>query len=140
MLNRHEKFAIFNLSLVVTGILLFILIWLIKGISPAPAGFAVFGFTGFGHLIFLRRKRASEIIEDERDKSIKLKSNFGGFYFTFMYFVVTSLIVYFTHSNTGVISINYIPPFMWFGWAIQLIASSIITLVQYRKGTNCGTC
>ena len=44
MLNRHEKFAIFNLSLVVTGILLFILIWQIGGIKSAPAGFAVFGF------------------------------------------------------------------------------------------------
>jgi len=140
MLNRHEKFAIFNLSLVTIGILLFILIWQLKGITPAHAGFAVFGLMGFGHLIFLRKRNSSDIVEDERDRSIKLISCSGGYRLALMFFMLTSLTIYFTHSETGIISVEYFPIFTWIGWATYVIVSSIITLVQYRKGTNCGTC
>ncbi len=140
MLNRHEKFAIFNLSLVVTGILLFILIWQIGGIKSAPAGFAVFGFVGFGHMIFLRKKNSSEVIADERDNAIKLKSGSGGYSIALMYFIITPIVIYYTHSETGVVSVEYFPIFVWIGWAIYVLASSSITLVQYRRGTNCGTC
>lgn len=140
MLNRHEKFAISNLSLGLIGILLFILIWQTMEIGKAYAGFAIFAFTGFGHMIFLRKKNSSEVIADERDNAIKLKSISGGYSIAFMYFVITSLVIYFTHSETGVISVNYLPIFVWIGAAIFTLTSSSITLVQYRRGTNCGTC
>ncbi len=140
MLNRHEKFAIFNLSLVVTGILLFILIWQTMEIEKAYAGFAVFGFMGFGHMIFLRKKNSSEVIADERDNAIKLKSGSGGYSIALMYFIITPIVIYYTHYVTGVVSVEYFPIFVWIGWAIYVLASSSITLVQYRRGTNCGTC
>ena len=140
MLNRHEKLAIFNLSILAVGILLFILIWQTTVISQAYAGLAIFGFLGIGHLIFLRKKNPSEVIEDERDISIQLKSFSGSSYFVFIYFVITSLVIYFSHSDTGVVSIEYFPLFVLVGWALKILVSSIITLVQYRRGTNCGIC
>ena len=140
MLNRHEKFAIFNLTLGLIGILLFILIWQTMEIGKAYAGFTAFAFTGFGHIIFLRKKNSSEVISDERDNAIKLKSNSGGYCIALMYFIITSLVVYYTHSEAGVVPVDYFPISVWFGWAIYIFASSSITLVQYRRGTNCGTC
>lgn len=140
MFNRHEKLAVFNLSVVVTGTLLFVLIWQTMGIGRAYAGFAVIGFTGIGHVIFLKRKDPEEIIEDERDISIRLKSFSGSFFLMSVYFVIASLIVYFSHSQTGVVSVDYFPVFVWVGWAVNILASSVITLVQYRRGTSCGTC
>ncbi len=110
------------------------------GIGRAYAGFAVIGFTGIGHLIFLKRKDPEEIIEDERDISIRLKSFSGSFFLMSVYFVIASLIVYFSHSQTGVVSVDYFPVFVWVGWAVNILASSVITLVQYRRGTSCGTC
>ncbi len=140
MLNRHEKLAVFNLSILAVGILLFILIWQTTVISQAYAGLAIFGFLGIGHLIFLRKKNPSEVIEDERDISIQLKSFSGSSYFVFIYFVITSLVIYFSYSDTGVVSIEYFPLFVWVGWALKVLVSSIITLIQYRRGTNCGIC
>ncbi len=140
MLNRHEKFAIFNLSVVVIGILLFFLIWQTMEISKAYAGLAVLGFQGIGHLIFLRKNNPSEVIEDERDISIQQKSFSGSSFFAFSYFVIISLVIYFSHSDTGVISIDYLPLFIWVGVALKILVSSIITLLQYRRGTNCGIC
>ncbi|MCD4775270.1 MAG: hypothetical protein K8S15_04370 [Candidatus Aegiribacteria sp.] len=140
MLNRHEKLAIFNLSILAVAILLFFLIWQNMGISRAYAGFAVFGFLGIGHLIFLRKKSPSEVIEDERDASIKLMSLKGALSFVFGYFVITSLVIYYSHLDAGVVSIDYFPLFVWIGWALLVLVSSIITLTQYRRGTNCGIC
>ncbi len=140
MLNRHEKLAIFKLSLVVAGVLLFLLIWQTMGITKAYAGFAVFGFLGLGHLIFLRKKSPTEVIEDERDTLIKLKSYSGGYYSAMAYFILTSMAVYFSLPEGGVISVDLFPVFVWVGWAVSVLASSIIILVQYRKGANCGIC
>lgn len=140
MLNRHEKVAIFNLSIVAIGILLFFLLCQTMEISKAYAGFAVLGFQGISHLIFLRKKNPSEVIEDERDISIQQKSFSGSSFFAFTYFVITSLVIYFSHSDTGVVSIEYLPLFVWVGVALKVLVSSIITLVQYRRGTNCGIC
>jgi archaellum biogenesis protein FlaJ (TadC family) len=140
MLNRHEKLAIFNLSILAVAILLSFLIWQTMGISRAYAGFAIFAFLGIGHLIFLRKKTPSEVIEDERDTSIKLISLKGALSFVFGYFVIASLAVYYSHSDTGVVSIDFFPLFVWVGWALLVLVSSIITLIQYRRGTNCGIC
>ena len=140
MLNRHEKLAIFNLSILAVAILLFFLIWQIIGISHAYAGFAIFAFMGIGRLIFLRKKNPSEVIEDERDISIRLKSLTVAHYFVVMYFVVVSLAIYYTHLDTGVVSIDFFPLFAWIAWPLHVLVSSIITLTQYRRGTNCGIC
>ena len=63
MLNRHEKLAVFNLSIIAVGILLFVLVWRTMGINRASAGFAVFAFMAVGHLLFLRKKKSSEVVE-----------------------------------------------------------------------------
>lgn len=140
MLNRHEKFAVFNLSLVVIATLLCILIWQIKGITAAPAGFAILGLIAFGQLLFLRKKNSADIVEDERDRSIKIKAALAGYSNTWFFFVIAVLTVYFTHSEGGVISVEYLPLFLWVGWAVHILTTSVITLIQYRKGTNCGIC
>jgi uncharacterized membrane protein len=140
MLNRHEKLAVFNLSIIAVGILLFILVWQTMGISRAYGGFAVFAFMAVGHLVFLRKKKSSEVVEDERDVSIRIKANSGALAFMNAYFIFVSLAVYFTYSDAGVVSVDFFPLFVYIGWAVQLLAFSVTTLVQYRRGTNCGTC
>ena len=140
MLNRHEKLAVFNLSIAAIGILLFFLVWQTMGISKAYGGFAVFAFQGIGHLIFLRKKNRSEVIEDERDISIRLKSLSGANNFVLVYFVITSLAIYYTHLDAGVVSVDFFILFVWIAWPLKFLATSIITLVQYRRGTNCGIC
>ncbi len=140
MLNRHEKLAVYNLGVLAVAILLFVLIWQTMGISKAPAGFAVLAFQAIGHLIFLRKKSSSEVVEDERDISIRLKAFSGSFYFLSMYYVITALAVYFSHSEGGVVSVDLFITFVWTGWVVQVLSSSLITLIQYRRGVNCGTC
>lgn len=140
MLNRHEKHAIFNLSLLAASVLLFLLIWQTMGISKAPAGFVILAFQGIGHLLFLRKKSSSEVVADERDISIRLKAFSGSFYFLSMYYVITALAVYFSHSEGGVVSVDYFLAFVWAGWVVQVFSSSLITLIQYRRGVNRGIC
>ena len=140
MLNRHEKLAVYNLGVLAVAILLFILIWQTMGISKAPAGFAVLAFQAIGHLLFLRKKSSSEVVEDERDISIRLKAFSGSFYFLSMYYVVTALAVYFTHSEKGVVSVDLFLIFIWTGWIVRVLSSSLITLIEYRRGVNCGIC
>lgn len=140
MLNRHEKLAVFNLALAAIGILLFFLIWQTMGITKAYGGFAVFAFQVVGHLLYLRKKNTSDIVEDERDISIRLKSQTGSFSLVFVYFVIASLAIYYTHLDAGVVSVDLFILFPWIAWPLKVIAFSIITLVQYRRGTNCGIC
>ena len=140
MLNRHEKLAIFNLSILAIGIILFFLFFQTRGIGRSSTSFGILGFLWVGNLLFLRKKTPSEVIEDERDASIKLISLKGALSFVFGYFVITSLAIYYSHHEAGVVSIEYFPVFVWVGWALLVLVSSIITLIQYRRGTNCGIC
>ncbi len=140
MLNRHEKFAVFNLTILMVAVLLFFLFLIVMGLPQAQGAFGLMGFIGLGHLLFLRKKRPSEIVDDERDKAIKLKANATGLYSSFVYFIIGSLVVYYSNPDAGVVSVDLIPLFVWVGWALYILAYSITILVQYRKGTNCGTC
>ena len=111
MLNRHEKLAIFNLSVLAVAVLLFIIFFFTLGLPEAQGAFGMIGFTGIGYLIFMRKKTPSEIVEDERDTLIKLKSYSGGYSFALAYFIITSLAIYFSHSEGGVVSVELFPVF-----------------------------
>ena len=143
MLNRHEKFAIFNISIALIAVILFFIIYLT--VDPVKTNrswgaFGLIGFSVFGHMFFMRKKNAADVIEDERDKSIKLKSNTGGYSFALVYLILTSSLIYSCNLDSGVVPVHYVILLAWSGWAVYLMASSVIILVQYRRGTSCGTC
>lgn len=136
MLHRYEKAAAFNLSIVLLAVILFFLFWQVLGFKLAQSSLGLIGLTGLAHLIFMRKKRPSEIIEDERDRKIKLKASSGGYKVALMFFIVGSLMVYFINRDAGVVSVGYFPAFVWIGWALYVLTSSVITIVQYGRGLN----
>lgn len=140
LLNRYEKNAIFNLTNLVIAILLFFILLATIGFTRAQGAFGMIGLIGVGHLLFLRRRNPLEVIEDERDTAIKLKASGIGYSISLVFFIISSLAIFFTKGETGVVSVKLFPLFAWIGWAVYIISSSIITLVQYRRGTTCGTC
>lgn len=140
MYNRHEKLAFFNLSVLAIAILLFFILTNAIGLERSWGAFGILGFSGIGHLLFLRRKRPSEIVDDERDIAIKMKATTRGIYFSWMFYIIASMAIYFISDANGVVSVDLFPLFVWVGYAVSVAVSSIITLVQYRKGTTCGTC
>ncbi len=143
MLNRHEKFAIFNISIVALAVILFFIIYLTADPGKAKGAWGAIGlvgFSGFGHMFFMRKKSAADVIEDERDKSIKLKSYTGGYEFALVYLILTSVAIYYRYMDAGVVPVDYVLLLSWSGYAVYMLASSLIILVQYRRGTACGTC
>lgn len=140
MLHRYEKFAVYNLSIVLLAVMLYFLFWQILGVKHAQGAFGMIGLTGLGHLIYLRKKTPSEIVEDERDRKIKLKASSGGYMVALLFFMLGSLAVYFLNRDAGVVPVAYFPTFVWTGWAVYILTSSVITIVQYRRGINGGYC
>lgn len=140
MLTRYEKFAVFNLCIVLCAVLLFLLLLGPIGFTGAQSAFGIIGFIGIGHLLFLRKRNSSDIVEDERDTAIKLKASGIGYYISMAYFIIASLSVYYSQSGTGVISVELLPFFAWIGWAVYIVSSSVIALILYRQGVACGTC
>jgi len=139
MLHRYEKIAAFNLTIVLLAVILFFLSWLILGFERPHGVFWLLGLTGLVHLIFMRKKNPSEIIEDERDREIRLKASSGGYSASLVFFIVGSLAVYYFNHQAGVVSVYYFPAFVWIGWAVFVLVSSVITIVQYRRGAS-GEC
>lgn len=140
MLNRHEKFAIFNISIVLLAVMIFFIIYLTVDSGKSYGAFGLIGFTALEHMFFKRKKNAADVVEDERDKSIKLKSETGGYSFALAYLILTSSVIYFLNVDAGVVPVHYVILLAWSGWVVYLMASSVIILVQYRRGTSCGTC
>ncbi len=140
MLSRQEKRAIFELSILAIAVVVFLSLMPSYGIRTAVAAFGVLGFWGLGPILFSRKKTPSEVIEDEHDILIKRKATQIAFAIFWVYFVVSSMTIWFSHFKAGVVSVDAFPLLVLGGWTLFTLTFSLSTIYQYRQGTASDTC
>ena len=134
-MSRMQKFAWFNLSVVALVIVIFAGLVPVLGWHRAHGAMGFTGLMGFGAL-FLRRK-AGEVIMDERDTSIlqrSLSASYGVFWWAFV--AVAVGVAPAVYGWEGQVPVSIVQTSVF--WAMILVQCTLSTaiLAQYAKGSG----
>ena len=86
-----------------------------------------------GFSVLYQRKKQGEIVMDERDTMIQLKSSRIAFAIFWVVFVISCLIVSTIYRASGVVPIWIVQASVWCGFMLLWAVMSLAILVQYRK-------
>ena len=114
-MSPMQKQAWFNLTVIgVTAILVATLAPLIG--SRSQAGFAVLALLAFG-ILFLRR-RAGQVIADERDKMIQQKSAMIAYSVFWIVFVLATVTASLWYQDRGCVPLVFVSSSVWCGFML----------------------
>ena len=134
-MSRYEKHAWFNLAVLAVTLAAFIVLLLFVGMQErSMAAFGLLGLLGFSQFFYLPRKRDSQIVSDERDQSIQLRTMLTAYTVFWVVFVGSSIAVWAIYRSEGFIPVHILPIFPLVGFMILTLVQSIMTLVQYGRG------
>ena len=135
-MNRWQKIAWFNLTVIVVGLLLAgAAIGTLAIIIGMPGALGGFGFLGFLGLLGLQpvlfRKDKPKVSYDERDMLISRKSVILGFTISYLFFVFACLGCWWYAQADGMIDVRVLPLIVLGGYIASELTRSISLLVQY---------
>src|SRR5262249_8198634 len=133
-MSAMQKFAWFNLAIIALTLaaVLGLLPFLGKGAFGA-CGFL--GFLGFGPLFF--RKRPGQVLTDERDQVIQLRSALLGYAIFWVAFVLAaSLLSPLVYGQEGAVPVWLIQMSVFCGFMLVYALLSVAILVQYAGGSR----
>jgi hypothetical protein len=137
-MNRWQKIAWYNLTLIVVSLLLagaaIGTLTIIIGMPGALGGSGFLGFLGLlGLQPVLFRKGKSKISYDERDAQISRKSVILGFTASYLFFVFACMGCWWYARADGMINIRILPLMVLGGYIASELVRSISLLVQYGR-------
>lgn len=133
-MSRMQKFAWFNLSVIVLTLLVVFSLMPFIG-HRALGGLGFLGLIGFGPLFF--RKSAGQVVTDERDHQIQWRAwivAYSLYWVAYVFVaVVLSVMIY---GEDGAVPVAIVQ--MSVAWAFMLVyaLASIAILVQYAGGAR----
>jgi len=140
-MNRWQKIAWFNLTVIVVSLVLtgatIGTLTITAGMPRALGGLGLLGLCGLLGLepVLFRKKRGQPTVDfDERDLLIGRKAALGAFTVSYIYFVSVCMIIWFVVGSGGVIRVVVLPLIVAGGFITSQLVRSIATLVQYSKG------
>ena len=134
-MSRYEKHAWFNLAVLAITAAAFFVLFLFVGMQERSfAAFGLLGLLGFSQFFYLPRKRDSQIVADERDQSIQLRTMLTAYTVFWVVFVGGSVAVWAIYRSEGFIPVYILPIFPLVGFMILTLVQSVMTLVQYGRG------
>lgn len=133
-MNRQERIAWFNLTVMGLALLVFLILMPVLGPKRATGAFGLTGLMGLPAILALRKQRRDEVVEDERDQSIRLKSTVVGYSVFWVYFVGACMVPYSLRGQQGMISVEVLPIILMGGFLVLMLSGAIATIVQYHWG------
>ena len=129
-----EKRAWYVLAVCVLSLIAIAVIYRLTGSGTrASAGFAVMGLTGLMPLIGLKRKRAGEVVEDERDNAIRQRAARIAFGVVWLFAFLSFTALLLTRGDHGIVSVSAIGAALWTAFVLVYAVHSIATIVMYRE-------
>ena len=138
-MNRWQKIAWFNLTVIVVSLLLagtaISTLTIIVGMPGALGGLGFLGFLGLlGLQPVLFRKDKSKVSYDERDMLISRKAVILGFTVSYLFFVFACMGCWWYAQADGMIDVRVLPLIVLGGYIASEFTRSISLLVQYGRG------
>jgi len=133
-MSAVQKFAWFNLAVIALTLVavLSLLPFMGKG---ALGGSGFLGLLGFGPLFF--RKRPGQVVADERDQLIQLRSWIVAYALFWVVFVLAAaLLAPLVYGQQGAVPVWVVQISLFCGLMLLYALGSIAILVQYAGGTK----
>jgi hypothetical protein len=133
-MSAMQKFAWFNLAVIALTLVavLSLLPFLGKG---ALGGFGFLGFLGFGPLFF--RRKPGQVLTDERDQLILLRSWVLAYSLFWVVFVLAVVLLSpLVYGQDGAVPVWVIHISVFCGFLLVYALGSIAILVQYAGGSK----
>ena len=130
LMSKIQKWAWFNLTVIALTAICVIALIPVLG-KGAMGGFGILGLMGFG--VLLCRKKAGEVVMDERDTAIQLKSGRIAFSVFWIAFVIAGVAVSSYYEESGMVPVLLIQAALWCGFMLLSAVQAIATLVQYDR-------
>jgi hypothetical protein len=128
-----QKHAWFNLAVVVLSVVTVVALVPVLGLQRAQGGFGWLGLLGFGVLFY--RKRAGQVVADERDRGIRMRSMMIAYSVFWVAFVLTSVLLPpYSYGAHGAVPVAVVQASVWFWFILVTVIESVATLVQYGRG------
>ncbi len=128
---QPQKHACYNLAVV--GLTLVAVLALYPVLGPrAFGGFGFLGLLGFGPLFY--RKKAGQVILDERDELIRHRSLIAAFTVFWLAFVAAGTLAPLWYGAAGGVPTAVVGCAVWVGLMLFIGVQSLATLVQYGRG------
>lgn len=130
-MSQTQKEALFTLVVLALAISTVLLLYPLLG-QGAFGGLGLLGLLGFTPLFY--RKRRSQVVADERDNLIRIRSMilaYSVFWVAFVGSVVLSFAVY---GFDGAVPVTVIANATWIGFMLFVGIQATATLVQYARG------
>jgi hypothetical protein len=131
-MGQPQKLAWFHLIVVAVTFAAVCTLYPFLG-RAAVVGFLLSGFLDLGWRLFYRSHRG-QVVVDERDKTIILRSTIFAYSTFFMVFAASPLLALAIYGFDGAVPIPVVMNALWSTALVVLGLQAIATLVQYRKG------
>ena len=136
-MSVHQKMAWFNLSVAILAVLVYCLLIPFVGPRGAMVAWAVGALWALTPLFYLRARRTSQVVLDERDQLVQLRANLATLVVVWSCLVLGcmgtwAVLRYVKHQ--GMVSVEVLPGVVMAGMAIFMVTNSIAILAQYGQG------
>jgi hypothetical protein len=130
-MNASQKFAWFTLGVV--GLTVILVLLLIPALGTRAQGaFGLLGLLGFTPLFFLQR--GDEVVQDERDVQIRMRSLTIAYSVFWVLFVLGSMTAPAVYGWSGSVPVPRVLGAVWCGFIVVQGVMALAILIQYRRG------
>jgi hypothetical protein len=130
-MNASQKEAWFSLIVVLSALTLVAALVPFLG-KGAMGGFGLLGFLGLSPVFF--RKRHDDVVLDERDTEIRLRSQFCAHVVFWLLFVLAAMTAPLVYGWHGSVPVALVMASVFCGMIVLSGVSSLATLIQYGRG------
>ena len=122
------------------GLVLFLVLIPVLGISPALGGFGLTGLGGLGPLVFRKKRKRDVVPSDERDKMLGQKATLAGALISSETLILACMIswgIYYIGQGKELISVHALPRIVVGGGITFFVSRAIALLILYgREGRH----
>jgi hypothetical protein len=128
---QTQKEALFNLVVLALAIATVLLLYPLLG-RGALGGLGLLGLLGLTPLFY--RKRRGQVVADERDNLIRIRSMILAYSVFWVAFVGSAMLSFGLYGFDGAVPVPVIANAVWIGFMLVVGVQATATLVQYARG------
>jgi hypothetical protein len=133
-MTLQQKVAWFNLAVSGAAVLAYVALVPVLGAGPALGAFGICGLWGFS--VLFHRRRKGQVVTDEREQLIAVRSQLAGLWVFWEAFVAACMITWAVvryHYDRSVVPVDLLPVLVMGGMVVYGVTQSIAVLIQYRS-------
>ena len=128
---QTQKEALFNLVVLALATTTVVLLYPIMG-RGVLGGLGLLGLLGFAPIFY--RKRRGQVVADERDNQIRIRSMILAYSIFWVAFVGSAELSFVVYGFDGAVPVPVISNAVWIGFTLLMAIQAIATLAQYGRG------